>query len=105
MSAFGPYPARVQTVHDGDTIYLDIDLGFDHLISARDFDGHPRLACRVYGINAPELSTEAGKAAALFAQTLLPPAPGSPWFRMGGTSTAAASTEQSRWRTAVISAG
>jgi endonuclease YncB( thermonuclease family) len=73
MSAFGPYPARVQTVHDGDTIYLDIDLGFDHLISARDFDGHPRLACRVYGINAPELSTEAGKAAALFAQTLLPP--------------------------------
>lgn len=69
---FGPYPARVHDVHDGDTVYLDIDLGFDHLISARDWDGHPRLACRVYGINAPELSTDAGRVALAYAQTLLP---------------------------------
>lgn len=73
MSAiFGPYPARVVQVHDGDTIYLDIDLGFDHLISARDWGGHPRLACRVNGINAPELSTLEGRAARNHAMELLP---------------------------------
>lgn len=70
---FGPYPARVVDVHDGDTITLDIDLGFDHLISGRDFDGHPRLSCRVYGINAPELATDAGKAALAYAETLVKP--------------------------------
>jgi endonuclease YncB( thermonuclease family) len=70
---FGPYPARVHDLHDGDTVYLDIDLGFDHLITARDWSGSPRLACRVYGINAPELSTAAGKTALAYAQTLLTP--------------------------------
>jgi endonuclease YncB( thermonuclease family) len=72
MKVFGPYPARVDLVHDGDTVYLSIDLGFDHLISSRDFDDRPRLACRVYGINAPELNTDAGKAARDYAQKLLP---------------------------------
>jgi endonuclease YncB( thermonuclease family) len=69
---FGPFPARVDDVHDGDTVYLSIDLGFDHLIASHDLDGHPRLACRVYGINAPELSTDPGKAALAYAKTLLP---------------------------------
>lgn len=72
MTIFGPVPARVNEVHDGDTVYLDIDLGFDHIISAKDFDGHPRLACRVLGINAPELRTPEGDAARDFAKTLLP---------------------------------
>lgn len=71
-NTYGPYLARVVDVHDGDTVYLDIDLGFDHLISAKDWNGHPRLACRVLGINAPELSTTAGKAAAQYAKNLLP---------------------------------
>lgn len=70
---FGPYPARVVNVHDGDTMTLDIDLGFDHLISGLDWDGHPRLSCRVFGINAPELSTDAGKAALSYALTLIKP--------------------------------
>lgn len=69
---FGPYPARCVDVHDGDTVYLDIDLGFDHLIAAKSWSGSPRLACRVSGINAPELSTDIGKAARDFARTLLP---------------------------------
>jgi endonuclease YncB( thermonuclease family) len=72
-ATFGPYPARVDTVHDGDTVYLDIDLGFAHLISARDFDDRPRLACRVFGINAPELSTDEGQRARFFAESLLKP--------------------------------
>jgi endonuclease YncB( thermonuclease family) len=71
MTAFGPYPARVVDVHDGDTVVLDIDLGFDHLISGRDWDGRTRLSCRVFGINAPELVTAAGKAARAYAQELV----------------------------------
>lgn len=70
---FGPYPARVVNVHDGDTISFDIDLGFGFNLTARDWAGKPQLSCRVYGINAPELATTAGKAALAFAQTLLKP--------------------------------
>jgi endonuclease YncB( thermonuclease family) len=73
MAVFGPYPARVVEVHDGDTIDLDIDLGFDHMIVARGWDDSARLSCRIYGINAPELKTTAGNAARDFAQTLLKP--------------------------------
>lgn len=72
MTTFGPYPARVAGVHDGDTVMLDIDLGFDHLISALDWNGSTRISCRVFGINAPELSTAAGKVARDFAKSLLP---------------------------------
>ena len=71
MTTFGPYPAKVLNVHDGDTITLDIDLGYDHLIAGQDWDGKTRLSCRVFGINAPELSTQAGKDALAYAQTLL----------------------------------
>lgn len=73
MATFGPYPARVAAIHDGDTMTLDIDLGFDHIISGLDFAGKTRLACRIFGINAPELSTDAGKEALAFAQTLVKP--------------------------------
>ena len=61
---FGPYPGVVDAVHDGDTVYVKLDAGFDLTIYAR---------VRVMGINAPELSTAAGKAARDFAQTLLTP--------------------------------
>jgi endonuclease YncB( thermonuclease family) len=70
-ATFGPYRARCDLIHDGDTIYFSIDLGFDHLIASHDWDGRPRLACRVFGINAPELSTDAGKAALAYAQSIL----------------------------------
>jgi len=69
---FGPYPARVDEVHDGDTVYLTVDLGFGHQIASRNLTGELQFACRVYGINAPELSTVAGVAAAEYAKTLLP---------------------------------
>lgn len=71
MASFGPYPAKVLSLHDGDTITFDIDLGFDHLIAGKGWDGVPRLSCRVFGINAPELKTKAGKDALAFAATLL----------------------------------
>ena len=63
MTVFGPYPALCIGWHDGDTGQFDIDLGFDHIIRSVDFDGKTRLSCRVYGINAPELSTPEGKLA------------------------------------------
>jgi endonuclease YncB( thermonuclease family) len=73
VSTFGPYPARCDAVHDGDTLLLSIDLGWDHLISSQDFDGKTRLSCRIFGINAPELSTQAGKDALAYALTLIRP--------------------------------
>jgi endonuclease YncB( thermonuclease family) len=69
---FGPYPGLVREVHDGDTAYIDIDLGFGVILASKDWDGHPKLACRAYGINAPELSSQSGKAARDFARALLP---------------------------------
>lgn len=61
---FGPYPATVVSVHDGDTCTLMIDLGFNVALKAN---------CRAFGINAPELRTEEGKIARDYAQTLLTP--------------------------------
>jgi micrococcal nuclease len=48
------YRASVIRVVDGDTLWLDVDLGFD--VKRRD-------SFRLYGINAPELSTPEGVAA------------------------------------------
>ncbi len=48
------YRARLALVHDGDTIFLQIDLGFEVGV---------RVDVRVLGINAPELATPAGKVA------------------------------------------
>ena len=73
MTTYGPYPARVVQLHDGDTVTLDVDLGFGIGIFGHSFDGKTQLSCRVYGINAPELSTAAGKVALAYAQTLLSP--------------------------------
>jgi endonuclease YncB( thermonuclease family) len=63
---FGPYPATVVDYHDGDTLHLNLDLGFGiHLMAP--------IACRVWGINAPELNTDAGKVARAYAIKLCPP--------------------------------
>lgn len=48
------YRATVIRIVDGDTLHLDVDLGFD--VRRQD-------SFRLYGINAPEMSTEEGKAA------------------------------------------
>lgn len=63
MSIFGPYPATIIGVHDGDTIKLIVDLGFSVWYTTN---------CRLFGCNAAELSTEAGKAARDNLATLLP---------------------------------
>lgn len=70
---YGPYPARVLDWHDGDTAHIDVDLGFSERASAYTLDGHPVLSCRIWGINAPELSTDAGKTALAYVQQLCPP--------------------------------
>jgi len=74
VPTFGPYPSIVRDWHDGDTCGLDIDLGFDHTIVTVGIDGTRRLTCRVYGINAPELSNPdgSGKAALTYALSICP---------------------------------
>lgn len=57
------YPAAtIVAIHDGDTITVQIDYGFSlkqtHIL-------------RLYGINAPELATQAGKDALAFLLTLI----------------------------------
>ncbi|HXK13272.1 MAG TPA: hypothetical protein VNH45_01940 [Gaiellaceae bacterium] len=64
MAEFGPYPGIVDLVHDGDTVNVKLDVGFDLTVYTR---------VRINGINAPELATDAGKASRDFAHTLLPP--------------------------------
>jgi endonuclease YncB( thermonuclease family) len=70
---FGPYPARCVLVHDGDTVIFDLDLGFGVELPGQTWGGKTQLSCRVYGINAPELSTAAGKRALEHARNLLGP--------------------------------
>jgi micrococcal nuclease len=70
---FGPYPAKVVEIHDGDTITFDIDLGFSHMVIGKYWDGKTQMSCRVFGINAPELKTQAGKDALAYAQTIIHP--------------------------------
>lgn len=57
------YRAVVVSVHDGDTLTLDVDLGFYVRV---------RQACRVLGVNAAELGTDSGRAARDFLRKLLP---------------------------------
>jgi|SRR6266516_326124 len=57
------YPATVVRVVDGDTVHLSVDLGFY-------VELHDR-SVRIAHIDAPELSTDAGKAAKAYAQGLL----------------------------------
>ena len=63
MDSYGPYRGVVSEVHDGDTVYVKLDIGFDLTVYAR---------VRIKGINAPELSTAAGKRARDFAKAVLP---------------------------------
>jgi len=58
------YAATVVDVHDGDTIRVDVDLGFDLTLRS--------LPLRLVGLNAPELPTEAGKASRDWLRTRLP---------------------------------
>lgn len=51
---FPLYPAHLLKVVDGDTVHLEIDLGLET---------YRRIKCRLYGINAPEMSMAAGELA------------------------------------------
>jgi endonuclease YncB( thermonuclease family) len=59
------YEAQVLEVHDGDTVYVDVDLGME--------TWRRGVHVRVAHIDAPELATTAGKEARDYAQTLLKP--------------------------------
>jgi len=88
--SYGPYNGIVRDIHDGDTLGIDVDLGFNNFILAHNpITGERAFTCRLYGINAPELSTAAGKAALKYIQTLV--SPGDPvsclsysWDKYGG---------------------
>jgi len=56
------YSAKVVRVVDADTVWLDVDLGFD--VRRKD-------SFRLYGINAPEMNTDAGLAAKRYLEALL----------------------------------
>ena len=56
------YDAKLREVHDGDTVTLDVDLGFE--ISQR-------MHIRLYGINAPEINTPEGRASKTHLEYLL----------------------------------
>ncbi len=56
-------PATVVRVIDGDTIVLDLDLGW-HITR--------REACRIEGVDAPEMDTAEGRAAKRWAEQRLP---------------------------------
>ncbi len=58
------YRARVAAIHDGDTFTLDFDLGlYVFLVSQK---------LRLAHANAPELPTDAGKAALRWVQEVMP---------------------------------
>lgn len=59
------YKATVVSVTDGDTIRLDIDLGFNMVIH--------NTPIRLAGINAPETNTPEGRVAKTYLKELLPP--------------------------------
>ena len=61
------YAAKLIEVIDGDTVDLLIDLGFGIHVQER---------CRLYGIDAPEMPTESGKAAKAYLESLLGAATG-----------------------------
>lgn len=58
------YKATVISVTDGDTVRLDIDLGFNITIH--------NTPIRLIGIDAPEMNTIAGKTAKTYLKELLP---------------------------------
>jgi endonuclease YncB( thermonuclease family) len=65
QKSFGPYPMLVLDWYDGDTCHVRLDLGFGIFLQA--------VSCRIYGINAPELTNRpAGQDAKAYAQQLCP---------------------------------
>lgn len=58
------YRATVLAIHDGDTITVDVDLGF----GIRFEEMHLRLL----GLNAPELNTTAGKLSQSYLVSIMP---------------------------------
>ena len=58
------YRATVVSVTDGDTVRLDIDLGFNVILHG--------TSVRLMGINAPEVSTPEGKVAKTYLKELIP---------------------------------
>lgn len=58
------YRAVVRSVHDGDSLRVDIDLGFGIWTSNQ--------ALRLYGLDAPELGTAEGSAARDWLRLILP---------------------------------
>lgn len=58
------YKATVIKVVDGDTVKLNIDLGFKIFWQSN---------CRIAGINAPEINTEEGKAAKTWLEGVIVP--------------------------------
>ena len=60
------YQAKLLDVIDGDTVDLMIDLGFGV---------HVKERCRLYGIDAPEMPSDAGKIAKAYLESLLKDAP------------------------------
>lgn len=71
----GPYPAKVLDWHDGDTCHMDVDLGFGEYLLAYDIiNGKVQWSCRIFGINAPELSNKpAGPDSLAYAEQICPP--------------------------------
>ena len=61
------YAAKLIEVIDGDTVDLLIDLGFGV---------HVKERCRLYLIDAPEMPTDAGKAAKAYLESLIGAATG-----------------------------
>jgi micrococcal nuclease len=57
------YAAKILKVVDGDTVDVELDLGLSV---------YHRVKIRLYGINAPEMNTDAGKIAKKALQDLLP---------------------------------
>jgi micrococcal nuclease len=57
------YDAEILDVVDGDTIDVDVDLGLDD---------HQHTRIRLYGIDAPELGTDAGKSSRTWLAAQLP---------------------------------
>ena len=51
--------ATVTRIVDGDTLHLDVDLGCDTTLA---------MTVRLYGLNCPEMNTDAGKAAKAYVE-------------------------------------
>lgn len=64
---------RLVRVTDGDTLIIDIDLGFGIYALGLSFDENTNLSCRIWNIKADELDTPTGQTAFAFAQTLVKP--------------------------------